>query len=196
MSQQVNSQIIELKLESITDLMFDRYPGDNNTQLPVEKKLYIKDNNVVLPSMNILSLLTAENTRSITKDHYGKKAASVLIDLRSSLTIEEAFLPIIKNGKPLIFNNEFDSERGGKLGIYVDRRVARLAKGVPNPKERPTISTPWEIKFTIELDANDTINTDEFVMLLRKGGRKIGIGTYRGVFGRFNVEVLSVKDTK
>lgn len=196
MSQQIAAQKISFKLEGVTDLMFDRYPGDNSTQLPVEKKLYVDGSTVVLPSMNILSLLTAENTRSITKDAYGKKAGGVLIELRSSLTIDQPLIPILKNGSPLKFNGSFDQERGGSVGIYIDRRVARLAKGVPNPKERPTIATPWELDFSVELDANDSINTDEFVMLLRKGGKKIGLGTYRGVFGRFNVKVLSIEDAK
>lgn len=196
MSQQIAAQKISLKLDGVTDLMFDRYPGDNNTQLPVEKKLYVDGTTVVIPSMNVLSLLTAENTRSITKDAYGKKAAGVLIELRSSLTIDTPLIPVLKNGKPLRFDGTFDPERGGTVGIYIDRRVARLAKGVPNPKERPTIATPWSLEFSVELDANDSINTDEFVMLLRKGGKKIGLGTYRGVFGRFNVAVLNSENVE
>jgi hypothetical protein len=173
--------------------MFDRYPGDNNTKLPNEQKMYLDGKAVTLPSINILSLLTAENTKSITQKVYGKTYKKVADELRSSLTIDQQLIPITRNGKALLFNGVFDTDRGGKVGIYLDRRVARLAKGVPNPKERPTIQTPWELQVTIELDTNDEITTQELINLIRLGGRKIGLGTYRGVYGRFNVKVVSVE---
>jgi hypothetical protein len=193
MAKQTKCEVLNLSFVGIQDLMFDRYPGDNSTKLPNEQKLYLDGKKVTLPSMNILSLLTAENTKSITQKVYGKSYKKVADELRSSLTIEQQLIPILRNGKPLLFNGSFDNERGGSIGIYIDRRVARLAKGVPNPKERPTVQTPWEMNVTIELDANDEITTQELINLLRLGGRKIGLGTYRGVYGRFNVKVTSVE---
>ena len=60
-------------LKGLRSLMFDRYAGDNNTQLPVAEKMYLgKDGALMMPALNILSLLVAENTKSVCRQFFGK----------------------------------------------------------------------------------------------------------------------------
>jgi hypothetical protein len=72
-------------------------------------------------------------------------------------------------------------------GIYLDRRVARLDKGIPNPKERPVLPLPWELKFTLKIYPNREIKEQEIKNLFTEGGLAIGLGTFRGLFGKFEI---------
>jgi hypothetical protein len=71
--------------------------------------------------------------------------------------------------------------------LYLHRSVARLDKGIPNPKERPTLPTPWEIEFTLQILPNQEIKEQEIKNLFEEGGLAIGLGTFRGVYGKFAV---------
>jgi hypothetical protein len=65
------TDLIERKITlcGINDIMFDRYAGDNKTQLEPYQKLYFKPGSRVigLPALNIISFLTAHNTNSAPK---------------------------------------------------------------------------------------------------------------------------------
>lgn len=65
---------------------------------------------------------------------------------------------------------------------------ARLDKGIPNPKERPVIPNPWAIEFDFELFPNKEIKEQEIINLIEEAGRAIGLGTFRGVFGKYFIE--------
>ena len=73
-------------------------------------------------------------------------------------------------------------------GAYIHRTVARLEKGIPNPKARPVVPCPWEIEFGLTLYPTREITEQEIVNLFDEGGRALGLGTFRGVFGKFVVE--------
>ena len=53
-----------VKLSGLTPIMFDRYSGNNKEQLDVMEKVYRVEDNLVLPSLNIMSFLSATNTES------------------------------------------------------------------------------------------------------------------------------------
>jgi hypothetical protein len=72
--------------------------------------------------------------------------------------------------------------------MYLDRRVARLDKGIPNPKERPVLPLPWELSFTLSIFPNKEIKEQEIMNLFSEGGIAIGLGTFRGVYGKFEVK--------
>ena len=132
-----HNDIIKRKVTlcGINDIMFDRYAGDNKTQLEPHQKLYLKPGTKVIgiPSLNIISFLSAS-------------------------------------------------------GCYIHRAVARLDKGIPNPKERPVIPAPWEITFDFLIYPNKEIKEVEIQNLFEDGGRALGLGTFRGVFGKFYVK--------
>jgi hypothetical protein len=105
----------------------------------------------------------------------------------SFVSIREAFIPLMRDGKPITFG-KFVGDVDEESGAYVHRAVARLDKGIPNPKVRPVVPLPWSISFTMDLFATREITEVEIQNLVEEGGRAIGLGTWRGVFGKFLVE--------
>jgi hypothetical protein len=174
---------INVKLGGMAPIMFDRYPGDNKTDLLPEQKLYYDiDGNVVIPAINILSFLGAENTMSAAKRFYDqRKYKRICGAIRSYVDVEPQLIPIMRNGASIKFT-KFDEN-----GIKLHKSIARLKGGVPNPKTRPVIELPWEISFDLIYNKNALISLIEINNLFTNGGQTIGLGTYRGVFGKFEV---------
>ena len=178
----------KVTLSGIRSIMFDRYAGDNKTQLNVADRMYLHEGKVVLPTENIFSFLTATNTCSAPKRLLDKReykdvcsAFQCFVDITPS-----DIIPFIRKGKPIIFG-AFDNDRDEKSGMYVDRRVARLDKGIPNPKVRPVLPLPWELSFEISLLKNNEVNEAQLRRMFEEGGLVIGFGTFRGRFGKFDI---------
>jgi len=175
----------QVVLRGIRPIMFDRYPGNNKTALLPEQKMYLNDQNeLVFPALNVQSFLCAENTKSAVKSIYDsrqyKKVAQAVLGF---VTIDPFEIPFTDDQKkPIVFDGF------GKNGITCAEHVARLAKGVPNPKVRPVLDTPWNLIFNLTLFENDEVDELAVRMLFEKGGILLGFGTYRGVFGKFIVD--------
>ena len=169
-------------LTGLTPILFDQYSGDNKTALSPEQKMYLTPGKVlVLPSLNIMSFLTAQNTESAPKRVLDKRQyKAVAADLLSCLMIEQAEIPFLRNGKPVVFRDF------GKDGFSIKRHVARLPKGIPNPKVRPCLDTPWVLEFDLTIYPSAVLNETLVASIFRDGGRLIGLGTYRGVYGKFD----------
>ena len=171
------------------DIMFDRYAGDNNTKLAPNQKLYLLPGSSVigLPAINIMSFLSAHNTNSAPKRlrdiRQYKKIANACL---SFVELGETFIPFTREGKPIEFG-AFVDDYDELSGVYVHHAVARLDKGIPNPKERPVLPAPWELNFDLTLYPNKEIKEVEILNLFEEGGRALGLGTFRGVFGKFEV---------
>lgn len=178
-----------VRLKGISPIMFDRYAGDNKTQLPVEAKMYFLPGTqqLCIPSMNLSSFLSAKNSTSVAKLIGGRAYSALANALLGFVTINPTNIPLLRERKPITFNG-FVDDRDDEAGIYVDRRVARLAKGIPNPKVRPVIELPWELEFQIGLFKNDEVDETLLKTAFARGGLAIGLGTYRGVFGKFVIE--------
>jgi hypothetical protein len=178
-------------LQGTSDLMFDRYPGENSTKLEVWQKLYFQpgDSKVIgIPALNILSFLSAHNTNSAPKRLRDKRKFKDIANAALSFVeISPMFLPLLREGKPIVFGKIVD-DVDKMSGIYVHRAVARLDKGIPNPKERPTVPCPWELAFNFRMFPNREIKEQEILNLFEEGGRALGLGTFRGVFGKFIVK--------
>jgi len=176
-------------LDGVQDVMFDRYAGDNNTQLEPWQKLYFAPDGLtlVLPSLNLLSFLSAHNTNSSPKRLLDKRkfkdAANACL---SFITIAPTHIPFLREGKPIQFGR-FDKDVDPQSGVYVHRSVARLDKGIPNPKIRPVLPLPWALRFTLTLYPNKEITEQQVMNLIEGGGMALGIGTFRGVFGKFRI---------
>ena len=95
-------------------------------------------------------------------------------------------IPILREGKP-IKTGAFTDRLDATSGIYLHRAVARLDKGIPNPKERPVLPLPWSLSFDLTIYPNKEIKEQEIKNLLSEGGMAIGLGTFRGVFGKFEI---------
>lgn len=178
-------------LRGIKDIMFDRYAGDNQTKLSWEQKLYLEPgtNILAMPATNISSFLSAHNTNSAPKRlrdaRQYKKIANACLSFTS--IGPGNYLPFLRDGKPVEVG-AFLPDHDPLSGIYMHRSVARLDKGIPNPKERPVLPLPWSLAFELTIYPNKEIKEQEIRNLFDEGGIAIGLGTFRGVYGKFIVE--------
>lgn len=172
--------------------MFDRYAGDNNTKLLWEQKVYLipGSNQLCLPVANILSFLCSHNTNSAPKRLRDKRKYKDIANACLSFVMisgpdeHPEYLPILKNGEPITMGTPVDG-MDEESGIWLHKSVARLDKGIPNPKERPVLPMPWEIEFSMTFIENQEVKEQDVRNLFEEGGIAIGLGTYRGVFGKF-----------
>lgn len=169
--------------QGIAPIMFDRYSGSNKEVLSPEQKLYLNsEQEICLPAINIISFLCAENTKSAVKLLYDsrdyKKIAQALLGY---VSISPELIPLKRNGEPIVFHG-FDET------VKVVHSIARLKGGIPNPKERPAVMTPWEITFSLQMIPNEWFSEEALRNLFERGGIMIGFGTFRGVYGKFKVK--------
>jgi hypothetical protein len=181
----------KVTLVGLTDVMFDRYAGDNDTKLEPNQKLYLLPGAlpvIGLPAVNLMSFLSAHNTNSAPKRLRDKrKYKDICNACLSFVQIGPGFIPFTRDGEPILFG-KFEHDVDKQSGVYVHRSVARLDKGIPNPKVRPVLPLPWSITFDFTLFPNREIKEQEILNLFEEGGRALGLGTFRGVFGKFAVE--------
>lgn len=168
-------------LKGITPIMFDRYGGSNDEQLqPMKKAYYSSEGNLVFPALNIASFLSSQNTESAPQRVSGKKWKTVAKAALSFVQINPFEIPILRDGQPVTEDD-----------LVLMRHVARVKKGnlsVPNPKERPVLNLPWSIEFDITLLETNELSESVLQRLFEVGGLAIGLGTFRGVFGKFIVD--------
>jgi hypothetical protein len=181
-------------LEGLTEIMFDRYPGENSTVLEWSQKIYLVPggNTLCIPTANISSFLSSHNTNSAPKRLRDKRKYKDVCNACLSFTMirgpetSPGHIPLLKNGEPITVG-KFGEDLEPNSGLYLDRRVARLDKGIPNPKERPVLPLPWSLAFELHILPNKEIKEQEIQNLFREGGVAVGLGTFRGVFGKFHI---------
>jgi len=172
----------DVVLSGLTPILFDRYPGNNKEQLDVMDKIYVKDGMMVLPSLNISSFLSAQNTESASQRVIGRGYKEVCKAAQSFVNISPMDVPFYRDGHPL---------KVSEANLKVHQTVARIMKGklaVPNPKERPMLEQPWELRFKLTLLETPELNEVRLKEIFERGGLAVGLGTFRGVFGKFQVE--------
>lgn len=171
----------KVKLSGLTSILFDRYSGNNREQLSVMDKVYLEKDNLVFPSINILSFLSAQNTESAPQRVVGRGWKIVAKAAQSYIQITPFLIPFTRDGENITRDN---------ADLKIHYAVARVMKGklsVPNPKERPMLETPWELSFNLVLLETPDLNETLLIKLFEGGGVGIGLGTFRGVFGKFKV---------
>ncbi len=182
-------------LKGITPIMFDRYAGDNNTRLEWNQKIYLRPGtpNLCLPTLNLVSLFTAHNTNSAPKRLRDKRVYKSICNAIlsfvsfSDINGDPETILFTRYGRPIEVGT-FNESTDQSSGIYLHRAVARLDKGIPNPKERPVLPLPWSLEFDLTIYPNKEVKEAEIMNLLSEGGMAIGLGTFRGVFGKFEIE--------
>lgn len=191
-----DSVVRTVTIQGLTPIMFDRYAGDNDTQLTPSQKLYYAEDGrtLVIPSMNLMSFLSAKNTDSAPKRLLDSRkykkfteacASFVMIDAPGDEYSEN--LVLTRNGEPIQFDKFGDDDICPLSGVWIHRSVARLEKGIPNPKVRPMLDLPWALTFRLTLFPNDQIQEQQLKNIFERGGIAVGIGTWRGRFGKFAV---------
>lgn len=173
-------QIINVQLTGLRPLMFDRYAGDNATQLPTAERMYLTPQmQLIVPALNILSLLAAENTRSVCRQFFGRQGKTIALGIGSYTTINPFDIPILDDAGPVHFA-EWNEQ------IYQHDAVARLKGGIPNPKRRPVLALPWRLEFAVEYIENKYCTLENLRQAFDMGGT-IGLGTFRPFFGRYEL---------
>lgn len=165
--------------------MFDRYAGDNKTQLSAKDKTYTNPSGECgIPVLNLYSLLSAQNTPSVAKRFYGKQGREIALGIQAFVAIEAV------GGTDPMFCPLLDAE--GKVYQRDDKRitilnhVARLKDGIPNPKERPMFPSGWQIRLSFVHMDNTFIKVEGLKKMVEQGGI-LGLGTFRPIFGRYTV---------
>lgn len=174
---------INIKVIGTKPIMFDRFITMKNSEdIPVEEKFYINNGIIGIPSLNIMSFLSADLTDSATKRIMGRKWRSTARAALSFVEFEDEFIPLKRNGIELTKENS---------NWEVHKCVARVKKGggliVPSPKVRPLIKE-WEMEWTMFLYETPDLKEPVLKGIFEQGGLMVGFGTYRGFFGKFNIE--------
>lgn len=167
-------------LEGLKSIMFDRYIGGDNRLMSVLDKCYTdSEGYLVLPSLNIVSFLLSQTSEGPLSRE--EEFAAAL----SSVTIDPDFVYFMRHGKKILVNDD---------NLKIHCSVARAKKGnmvVSNPKERPYLELPWSLTFSIAFTESTELNEALLKKLFDKGGMMIGLGTFRGPFGKFRVSKWS-----
>lgn len=181
------TQGIHVHMEGLRPLMFDRYAGDNNTVLPPSERMYLSpEAHLILPSINLFSLLAAENTKSVCRQFFGKQGKTVALGISSYVSIDPFDIPIYDAKGPIVFTGWNDV-------IRVHKAVARLKNGIPNPKERPVIALPWGIAFDVTYTENRYCTLENLRQAFDWGGT-LGLGTFRPYFGKYELTEWKVSE--
>jgi hypothetical protein len=175
----IESKSIQVELTGIRPIMFDRYAGDNNTSLAAADKMYLDDNmGLTVPAINVLSLLGAENTKSVSKQFFGKQWRTIALGIMSYTNIDPIEIPLLDDDGQIMWGGDWTAQ------VSHVKHVARLMKGIPNPKDRPVVALPWYLRFTIEYMDNKYCTLDNLQQCYELGG-VLGLGTFRPVYGRY-----------
>lgn len=171
-----------VRLRFLRPIKLDPYVG-KNTKLPLEQRMYFDTDGktVVLPSVNIVSFLTAENTKSAPKVLYNKKSPDVLRGMSTFVSIAPMRIPFLDGDNPIVFD-------GFNEKIHVLDEVARLPKGIPNEKKRVVIEPPVALEFEIYYIENEMAPLNTLKECFHRGGLLVGLGTHRPVYGQFCID--------
>jgi hypothetical protein len=187
--------VVNVTLDGTLPIMFDRYSGSNQIELPWDQKIYTRPGSDVLvfPTINIISFLSGINTTSAPKRTMPAKTyKNVCMGCLSSVLIRgdgpdgNDCVPFLRDDEPIRIG-EFGVDSEPLSGLYKAIHVARLKGGVPNPKERPVLPLPWRLRFQLLFVPNEDVTLAEIRNLFVRGGQTIGFGTFRGAFGKFEV---------
>lgn len=176
----MDTKIIKVQLSGIRPMMFDRYSGDNSTQLPTAEKMYLDNQQrLIMPAINLLSLLAAENTKSVCRQFFGKNGKTIALGISSYCNITPFDIPIEDDDGQIKFTD-------WNHQITIHKAVARLKNGIPNAKVRPLLALPWHLNFSIEYQDNRYCTLENLRQAITMGGT-LGLGTFRPYFGRYEL---------
>lgn len=180
------SETIKATLTGIRPILFDRYPGDNKTKLEPLDKFYLNQRGqCCVPVLNMVSLLAAWNTPSVAKRFYGREGKGIATGVMAFTIVESSDADDPMNA--VITDGEGKPYVPSDPRIVVQYDVARTPQATPNPKDRPRIPTGWKVKFNFTYYENEFIKLPTLLKMIEQGGI-LGLGTFRPIFGRFNVE--------
>ena len=185
-------QKIQVVVNGLADIMFDRFMDHSKEKRPPEQKLYLTEGNVlVLPAENIYAFLFSENPAGCAKWFEGKKGKSYISIGQGHVLIDPFFIPFTDGKKPIVFK-DFTSDK-----FWIHQGAPRTKQGSLSIKQeikpRPVLKLPWQLAFDITLIKNALIDDTKLYNWFVTGGLQIGFGTYRPRFGRFDIAQWEIK---
>ena len=188
------SETAQFKLVGLEAILFDRFIDMLADERPPDQKLYLDNQDQVgLLSENLWTFLFSEKPDGAAKRFEGRRWAEFLMAGQVHTGISPEFIPFMRDGKPIILGKFDEDGVDKKSGIKVFRHKALIRKGpliIPCSKQRPCLSTPWEMRFEVTIFGNRIINMTKIFNWFERGGVEIGLGRYRPWFGRFMVEMI------
>lgn len=182
-------QKIAVKLEGLTDIMFDRFIDHSKDIRPPEQKMYlITGNKLVLPSENIESFLFGmKGPPGCALKFEGKEGRNYSSMGLAHVIISPLEIPIMAKGKQVVYK-DFKGKQ-----FYVYRSSPKIGSGInvvkSEIKPRPVLRLPWSVSFQLKVIKNNLIDDVRLYNWFVAGGVQIALGTYRPKFGRFAVDV-------
>jgi len=183
---------INVTLEGLADLMFDRFIDHSDEKRAPEEKLNKRDDGIiVMPSEYLWSFLFRQKAPvGCVKKFEKRKAADYLSYGEGMLRIDPREIPIIKNGKEMVFMGF-----NGDVYVHSSAPVTKASNGSTIKQEvvhRPVISLPWSISFKLTLVENEIFTLDKLRNYFDNGGLLVALGAYRPRHGRFYVKEWEV----
>jgi len=177
---------IQVELDGLCDIMFDRFTDHSKEKRPPDQKLYLTGNNeLVLPAENIIAFMFGENPAGCAKKFEGKQGKNYIAMGQGHVFIDPPLIPFERKEEKVIFK-DFDNGN-----FWIHRAAPRTKQGTlsikQEMKERPVLRLPWKLKFIITVVKNTTIDETKLYNWFVVGGMQIALGTYRPRFGRFEV---------
>lgn len=190
---ELESKSITLELTGTSDIMFDRFYGQEKDTRPPEQKFYlVEENKIVLPTENLYSFLFGENPQGAAKTE-GKKGKEYIRMGYSHVGIKPSdHICFKRDGKDIIYKGFEGNEDNYYISEFSPR--TKMSSGPnsikQNLKRRPVLREGWTLEFTVSIFKNPLITVDKMVNWFTEGGVLIGLGTYRPRFGRFSVRIV------
>jgi len=185
----LKKQYIDVKLEGLADIMFDRFIDHKTDPRPPEQKLYLHDDNiVVMPADNIFGFLFNEKPQGCARYFGGKQGKKYTAVGQSHVYIEPMMIPFRDaDGNPIQLRGKIEDDPR----FYTYLRPTIVQKGSMTIRQearpRPVLRLPWFLEFRILLLGNDVISPVQLENWFNDGGIVISLGTHRPRFGRFRV---------
>jgi hypothetical protein len=187
-------------LNGMAPILFDKFKDHSSPDLPEDQKLYVADGLLVLPAANLTSFLVGEYPAGIIKVDKGKKFAEFTRIVKSHLSFGSPAFPILDGqGREIKFDSLADRERWGTCleGGLTKSSGGKIIKQEAKP--RPFLKLPWKLAISINLfmtDCNKIVTPDVLQDWFIKGGVLVGLGSYRPLYGRFEVDSWEVETVK
>lgn len=185
---------IDVGLDGLADIMFDKFIDHSKEPRPPDQKLYLAEKNiVVLPALNVKAFLFNQKGNSCTTVFEGRKRAEYIRVGESHVSVSPQNIPFLDaKGKEIVFTDFND----GIFYVVNAAPTTKLGGGgfiKQESKPRPVLKLPWKLDFQIQLVENNLINETKLSNWFEGGGILVALGTYRPTYGRFTIYKWKVK---
>ena len=189
---------IDVTLEGLADIMFDRFFDHSGEDRPPERKLHLtEEKQILLPGENIHSFLFRDMPPVGVVRFVERKTAKDFIAIgQAHLAIEPTLIPFCSSdGTPISFTGF-----GAEHRCYVNDWSAGITKMsggkvIKQPiRKRPVLKQPWFLRFELLLFPNDKVTPEKLLSWFETGGLVTALGTYRPRYGRFMVKGWTIHE--